>query len=263
MTPLEGVLLALAGLAAGVVNAVAGGGSLLSFPALLAVGYPSVAANVTNTVSLWPGYLSGALAYRADLRAQRSRVVALGITAALGGATGTVLLLVAPEAVFDAVVPFLVLVAVGLLAVQPRVAARVRRRAEDRATERAAAGRAARADHAGLALHASTFAAATYGGYFGGGLGVILLAVLGIFLPDDLSRLNGLKNALSLVVNTAALVGFGLFGPVAWAAVAVVGPASLVGGVGGSRLARRLPAMVLRRVVIVWGTAVAVRLLVA
>ena len=163
-------------------------------------------------------------------------------TAALGGATGTVLLLVAPEAVFDAVVPFLVLVAVGLLAVQPRVAARVRRRAEDRATERAAAGRAARADHAGLALHASTFAAATYGGYFGGGLGVILLAVLGIFLPDDLSRLNGLKNALSLVVNTAALVGFGLFGPVAWAAVAVVGPASLVGGIGGSRLARRLPA---------------------
>ena len=113
-----------------------------------------------------------------------------------------------------------------------------------------------------MGLHASTFAAATYGGYFGGGLGVILLAVLGIFLADDLTRLNGLKNALSLVINTVALVGFGLFGPVAWAAVAVIGPASLAGGALGSRLARRLSATVLRRVVVVWGTAVAIRLLV-
>jgi uncharacterized membrane protein YfcA len=253
VTPLEGALLALAGLAAGIVNAVAGGGSLLSFPALLAAGYPAVDANVTNTVSLWPGYLSGGLAYRDDLRAQRDRVVALAVTGALGGAAGTVLLLVAPSEVFEAIVPYLVLVAVGLLAAQPRIAARVRRR-RDRP--------AARPDHHGLPLHVSTFAAATYGGYFGGGLGVILLAVLGIFLPDDLARLNGLKNALSLVINTVALVGFALFGPVAWAAVAVVGPASLAGGAVGSRLARRLSATVLRRVVVVWGTAVAIRLLV-
>jgi hypothetical protein len=262
VTPLEGVLLALAGLAAGVVNAVAGGGSLVSFPTLLAVGYPTVDANVTNTVSLWPGYLSGALSYRDDLRTQRSRAVALGITGALGGAAGTVLLLVAPASVFDALVPFLVLVAVGLLAVQPRIATWVRRRGDLRAARRVAAGRSTRPEHAGAALHLSTFAAATYGGYFGGGLGVILLAVLGIFLPDDLGRLNGLKNGLSLVVNTAALIGFGLFGPVAWAAVAVIGPASLAGGVAGSRLARRLSATVLRRVVIVWGTAVAIRLLI-
>jgi uncharacterized membrane protein YfcA len=258
VTPLEGVLLALAGLAAGVANAVAGGGSLLSFPALLAVGYPAVDANVTNTVSLWPGYLSGAAAYRPDLRAQRERLVALGVTSALGGAAGTVLLLVAPPGVFEAVVPFLVLVAVGLLAAQPRIAARVRRRA----AERASSGRSVRPDHAAAPLHATTFAAATYGGYFGGGLGVILLAVLGIFLPENLTRLNGLKNALSLVVNTVALVGFGLFGPVAWGAVAVVGPASLAGGMVGSRLARRVSATVLRRIVVVWGTAVAVRLFV-
>ncbi len=256
MTPLEGVLLALAGLAAGIVNAVAGGGSLLSFPALLAAGYPAVDANVTNTVSLWPGYLSGGLAYRDDLRAERDRVVALAVTAALGGAAGTVLLLVAPPGIFEAVVPYLVLVAVALLAAQPRIAAHVRRRSARNV------GGPARPDHLGVGLHASTFAAATYGGYFGGGLGVILLAVLGIFLPDDLTRLNGLKNALSLVINSVALVGFGLFGPVAWAAVAVVGPASLAGGALGSRLARRLSATVLRRVVVVWGTAVAIRLLV-
>jgi len=109
-------------------------------------------------------------------------------------------------------------------------------------------------------LHLATFGAATYGGYFGGGLGVILLAVLGIFLPDDLTRLNGLKNALSFVVNTVALVGFALFGPVAWGAVAVVGPASLVGGAAGSRVARRVSSVALRRVVVVWGTVVAVRL---
>ena len=257
MTPLEGVLLALAGLVAGTVNAVAGGGSLVSFPALLAAGYPAVDANVTNTVSLWPGYLSGGLAYRDDLRAQRDRVVALAVTAALGGAAGTVLLLVAPPGVFEAVVPFLVLVAVALLAVQPQVAARVRRRSE------LAEGGRTRPDHLGVGLHASTFAAATYGGYFGGGLGVILMAVLAIFLPEDLTRLNGVKNALSLVVNTVALVGFGLFGPVAWVAVAVVGPASLAGGVLGGRLARRVSATVLRRVVVVWGTAVALRLLLA
>jgi uncharacterized membrane protein YfcA len=257
VTPLEGVLLALAGLVAGTVNAVAGGGSLVSFPALLAAGYPAVDANVTNTVSLWPGYLSGGLAYRDDLRAQRDRVVALAVTAALGGAAGTVLLLVAPPGVFEAVVPFLVLVAVALLAVQPQVAARVRRRSE------LAEGGRTRPDHLGVGLHASTFAAATYGGYFGGGLGVILLAVLAIFLPEDLTRLNGVKNALSLVVNTVALVGFGLFGPVAWVAVAVVGPASLAGGVLGGRLARRVSATVLRRVVVVWGTAVALRLLLA
>lgn len=251
MTPLEGLLLAVAGLAAGFANAVAGGGSLLSFPALLATGHGAVAANVTNTVSLWPGYLSGAATYRHDLRDQGERVAVLAATGAAGGAVGTVLLLVAPPGVFDAVVPWLVLVAVALLAAQPRVAAAVRRRADTRD----------RAPHASVRLHLATFAAATYGGYFGGGLGVILLAVLGIFLPDDLTRLNGLKNALSLVVNTVALVGFALFGPVAWGAVAVVGPASLVGGVTGGRVARRVSAVALRRIVIVWGTVVALRLL--
>jgi uncharacterized protein len=250
VTPLEGLLLALAGLAAGFANAVAGGGSLISFPTLLATGYPAVTANVTNTVALWPGYLSGVAAYRDDLRDQRDRVVALAATGAIGGAVGTVLLLVAPPDVFEAIVPWLVLVAVALLAVQPRVAAVVRRRAADRD----------RAPHASVRLHLATFGAATYGGYFGGGLGVILLAVLGIFLPDDLTRLNGLKNALSFVVNTVALVGFALFGPVAWGAVAVVGPASLVGGAAGSRVARRVSSVALRRVVVVWGTVVAVRL---
>ena len=191
---------------------------------------------MTNTVSLWPGYLSGGLAYRDDLRAERDRVVALAVTAALGGAAGTVLLLVAPPGIFEAVVPYLVLVAVALLAAQPRVSARP-----------CAVGARRGPPAPGPTTSAcdctpATFAAATYGGYFGGGLGVILLAVLGIFLADDLTRLNGLKNALSLVVNSVALVGFGLFGPVAWAAVAVVGPPAWPGARPAAGLARRLSA---------------------
>jgi hypothetical protein len=253
VTPIEAALLALAGLGAGVANAVAGGGSLLSFPALLAVGHPAIDANVTNTVALCPGYLSGALGYRDDLRTDRERVSVLALTGAAGGAAGTVLLLVLPPGVFEAIVPWLVLLAVALLAAQPRVAAVVRRRG---------GGARHRPPHAGLPLHATVFAACGYGGYFGAGLGVVLLAVLGIFLPDDLTRLNGLKNALALVANVVALVAFGLFGPVAWGAAAVVGPASLAGGALGSRVARRLPTPVLRRVVMVWGAAAAVRLLV-
>lgn len=251
MTALEGVLLAVAGLASGIANSVAGGGSLISFPALLWAGYPAVSANVTNSVSLWPGYLSSVGPYRDDLAAQRQRVIPLAITGSLGGLVGTVLLLVAPADVFDAIVPYLVMVAVLLLAVQPRVAEIVRRRA-----------RTDRAEHHSVQLHVSLFLAATYGGYFGGGLGVILLAVLGIFLADDLSKLNGLKNALSLTINTIALIGFGIFGPVAWIAVAVMGPASMVGGVLGSRLAKRISARTLRWAVMAWGTAVAIRLLI-
>lgn len=245
MTFGQALLLALAGFTAGSINAVAGGGSLVSFPALVASGLPPLTANVTNTVAVWPGYFGSAAAYRVEVAAQRTRLVALGATAVVGGAAGSVILLTAPAAVFDAIVPALILLGCGLLAVQPRIAAIVARRAT-------AHGR-----HRVLGLHLATFFAAVYGAYFGGGLGVILLAVLGIFIDDHIQRLNGLKSALSLVVNTVALVAFVLFAPVAWVSVAVVAPASLAGGYVGAGFARRLGASALRWTVITFGVVVA------
>ena len=253
VTLLEGILLALTGVAAGIANTVAGGGSLLAFPVLIAVGYPAVAANVTTTLALWPGYLSGAASYRRELTEQRARLGGIAPFAIAGAATGTVLVLRAPPGVFSAVVPYLVLFAVVLLALQPRIAGRVQRR-------RAAAPRS-RPAHRAAPLRLVVFVAAAYGGYFGGGLGVILVAVFGIFLEATAQEVNGLKNAMSVVVNTTALVGFAAFGPVAWEAVAVVGPASLLGGVLGGRAARRLSGDALRRVVILFGLVAGVRLL--
>jgi uncharacterized protein len=245
--PGEVALLAGAGLLAGAVNAVAGGGSLISFPALLAVGYPSVPANVTNNVALLPGYLGGTLAYRAELAGQGPRARRLGATSAAGGLAGAVLLNVSPPGVFEAIVPFLILLSCALLLAQPAAA-----RAVERRGHRGRPG----------AVHASTFLAAVYGGYFGAGLGIMLLAVLGAFLPDDLQRLNALKGLLSLVISAVAVVYFALFGPVAWAAAAIMAVASLAGGQGGVRVARRLSATALRWVVVVFGTAVAIVLLV-
>jgi len=249
VTGADAALIAVAGFVAGGINAVAGGGSLIAFPALVASGLPTLDANVTNTTALWPGYLGSVLAYRVELAEQRHRVRALGVTAALGGVVGSVALLAAPDAVFDAVVPFLVLLGSLLLLAQPRVAAYVQ-------------ARAATARRDAVQLHASVFAAAIYGAYFGGGLGVIVLAVLGMFLADDLQRLNGLKTSMSLIINTVALVAFGLFGPVHWLSVAIVAPASLLGGYAGGRTARRLSSDSLRRVVVVFGVVVAVWLFV-
>jgi uncharacterized protein len=240
-------LLAAAGFGAGAVNAVAGGGSLISFPALLAAGYPSIAANVTNSVALLPGYLGGSLAYRRELAEQGGRIRALAATSALGAAAGAALLLVSPAGLFEAIVPWLILAACLLLALQPRAAAVARRHR----------------GHPGsrVALHATLFAAALYGGYFGAGLGIVLLALLGVLLPDELQRLNALKGVLSLLVAAVSAAGFALFGPIAWDAALIVGGACLLGGVAGVRVARRLPAPVLRGVVIVFGCAVAIALL--
>ena len=239
-------LLAAAGLGAGAVNAVAGGGSLVSFPALLAAGYPSITANVTNSIAVLPGYVGGTLAYRRELGGQAARIRALALTSALGAATGAALLLVSPASVFEAIVPWLILAACGLLAVQPRVAA-------------AAQGPRARSP---LALHAAVLAASVYGGYFGAGLGIMLLAILGVFVDDELQRLNALKGVLSLLVAVVTAVGFALFGPVAWDAAAIVGVTCLAGGVLGVSVARRLSARVLRGVVIAYGVSVAIVLLV-
>ncbi len=248
MDPGTIVLLGGAGFGAGAVNAVAGGGSLISFPALLAAGYPSVTANVTNSVAVLPGYVGGSLSYRRELAGQGERIRALTPTSILGTVAGAALLLTSPASVFDAVVPWLILAACALLALQPRAAAIAQRHRDGRRST--------------LALHGGLFLAAVYGGYFGAGLGIMLLALLGVLLPDDLQRLNALKGVLSLVVALAAAVAFALFGPVAWDAALVIGVASLAGGAAGVRVARRLPAPVLRGLVVTYGVVVAVVLLV-
>jgi len=249
VSAVEVLLLVGAGLAAGSVNAVAGGGSLVSFPLLIALGLPPLTANVTNSVAIWPGYVGTTYGYRRELAPQRRRLLGLAPAAVLGASVGCVLLLVTSPEAFERVVPFLVVLGSLLLALQGPVTERVRRWP--------GAGDGARSP----LLHVSLVLAAAYGAYFGGGLGVVLLACLGLFVADDLQRLNGLKTALSLVINAVALIAFSLFGPVDWGAVAVVAPAALLGGYLGARYARRLDPARLRGVVVVFGVVVGVALL--
>jgi uncharacterized membrane protein YfcA len=243
---LDHALVLVAAFGAGAVNAVAGGGSLLTFPTLLAVGIDPVPASITNTLGLMPGYLGGTHAYRAELADQRHRVRILVVPAALGAVAGALLLLVSPEAVFEAVVPYLVLLAAVMLALQPRVARWIARRPP-------------RAAELPPALLVVTFVGGVYGAYFGGALGVILLAALGAVLADDLQRVNALKSALSVVINGVAVAIF-VFSPhVQWATVIVMGVGSLLGGRLGAGFARRLGATQLRRVVVTFAfTAAAV-----
>jgi uncharacterized membrane protein YfcA len=273
LEPAQLLLLAAAALLAGAVNAVAGGGSLLSFPALLAVGYPAITANVTNSVALTPGYFGGTLGYRRELAGQRRRILALGATSAVGAVVGAVLLLVSSPELFERIVPFLIFLACGLLALQTRLARLVRlvraRRAGDGDQEPGdpepgdPAARPATADRHTGPLFATQFLAAMYGAYFGAGVGIMMLAILGIFLTDSLQRLNALKGLLSFLISVVAAVWFALFAEVSWVAVAVMAVASLLGGQLGVVLARRLNDQVLRWLVIAFGVAVGLRLLLA
>lgn len=244
----ELVLVGLAAVAAGAVNALAGGGTLITFPMLIAVGIPAVAANVTNTVALCPGYLGATLAQSNDLRGQRGRMLWFLPAGALGGLLGGLLLLNTGERAFRALVPFLILLASGLLALQDPLRAWVGRRSGQVAPT--AAAERWGAVPAGLA--------AVYGGYFGAGLSVIVLAALGLTLDDTLTRLNALKQAISLSVNVAAALFFLFSGHIVWVAAGVMAVGALAGGVLGGRLAGRISATALRRVVVVIGVVVAV-----
>src|SRR4051794_15700001 len=248
MTPLEGVAVVAAGFWAGAINTIVGSGSLLTFPTLLAVGYDAVTANVSNTLGLVPGSVSGAVGYRRELKGQRRRVLILLPAAILGGLAGGILLLAAPGAFRD-VVPFLILIAVVLVLIQPRITRR-----------RLAAGRVQH--HPGPVLQIGTFLTAVYGGYFGAAQGVILLALLGLTLDDDLQRLNGVKNVIAAVVNGVAAAYFALTTDVAWVVVLILVVSSIVGGQLGAHWGRRIPAQVLRVLIAVVGTTVAVVLLV-
>jgi uncharacterized protein len=252
------VLLAVAAFAAGGINAVAGGGSLISFPALLLAGYPALTANVTNSVALLPGYAGGSVGYRRELRGQRRRVEVLGALSIGGAVLGAFLLLAGPASVFQHLVPWLIIGACALLVAQPWIA----RRVATRQAQHAAHGTGSRRlGEVGPALVGAQIVSAVYGAYFGAGLGVIMLAVLGIFLDDTLQRINALNGFLSLIISVVAVIYFIAFASVAWLPVAIMAPISYVGGLVGVAVARRLPDRVLRVAVVLFGMAVAVRLL--
>ena len=239
----------LAADAAGAVNALAGGGTLITFPVMTAIGVPAIRANATNTVSLCPGYVGGTYAQRKDLdglvRGLRPQLIA----AALGGLAGSILLIVTSEAVFRQIVPFLILTACALLGFQDRLRAWL-------------FARSAQSQSAGSRSHTvlevgATALAAVYGGYFGAGLGIMLIAVLGLFSELPFTRLNAVKQLLSLVVNVCAASFLVFSGKIEWTLVAVMAPASLIGGHFGGRLAGVLPPKRLRACVIVFGVVVA------
>jgi uncharacterized membrane protein YfcA len=242
------VLVAFAAIAAGAVNALAGGGTLITFPMLVAVGVPAVAANVTNTVALCPGYLGATLAQSNDLHGQKRRLWLVLPAAIIGGIIGGVLLLNTGERVFRALVPFLILLASGLLAVQDPLRAWVIRRSEQ-------TGSTTMSEHWAIL---PVGLAAIYGGYFGAGLSVIVLAVLGLTLDDSLTRLNALKQAIAFSVNIAAALFFLFSGQVVWSAVLVMAVGALLGGALGGRLAGRIKPATLRWIVVVVGVVVAV-----
>jgi uncharacterized membrane protein YfcA len=260
VNPADAALVAGAGLLAGAVNAVAGGGTLISFPALLAAGLPAVSANTTSSMGLLAGYVGGSVGYRRELTGQGPRIRALAVVSVLGGILGAVLLLVTPEDAFRSLVPYLVLLSCALLAAQPRLSAYVKRRRE-RAGPPDADAEVPRHDISPLVL-VGVGLASVYGSYFGAGLGVLLLAVLGVLLQDGLQRLNALKGLLSLMVNLVGVLIFAVTGTVDWAFAAILAVSALAGGYFGVGIARRIPAPALRAAVVVFGTVVAVVLLV-
>jgi len=244
----EILLLTLAGVVAGAVNAIAGGGSLIVFPALLAAGLAPLAANVTNSIAQWPSYLGASVGQRSDLHGQGRRLRLVLPAAALGGLVGALLLLVLPSLVFDAVVPILIFGASALMAASPQI---------KRWTGHQRPGDGDRTPY----LLGAVFLAAVYGGYFSGALGVILVALLSVTANDTLRRSNATKAVLSLAVASVTIVVFAIGAPVNWTYVLVIAPATLVGGFLGAKIAQRLNESVLRWSVVVLGVAVGTYLL--
>jgi uncharacterized membrane protein YfcA len=247
VTLLEAVAVFVAGIAAGTINTIVGSGTLVTFPTLLAVGYPPVLANVSNTVGLVPGSLSGALGYRHELRGQGSRLIRLGVASLLGGVAGALLLLSLPATAFDAIVPVLIGLGCVLVVVQPWVSRRVR-------------PRAASPSHGSVLVWFLVFLAGVYGGYFGAAQGVLLIAILGLGLSESLQRINAAKNILALLVNAVAAVVFIAVADVSWAAAGLVAAGSVIGGQLGATVGRRLPAPVLRGFVAIVGVVAIVML---
>ena len=257
----EGLAVLAAGIAAGAINAVVGSGTLVTFPVLLSLGYPPVVANVSNTVGLVPGSFSAAYAYRRELAGHGRLLTRLGVAAVLGGITGGVLLLVLPPGAFRAIVPALIILALVLVVVQPRLArALARRRPAPEGAGMASSG-GPEVRRAGPLLLAGVFGTGVYGGYFGAAQGVLLLGLLGVLLSTDLPWVNGVKNVLAGLVNGVAAVLFVAVGSVAWQPALLIAVGSVLGGLAGGRWGRRLPPMALRAMIVVVGLAALVNLL--
>jgi uncharacterized membrane protein YfcA len=244
----DGVIIVVAGMAAGTINTVVGSGSLITFPTLLALGYPPVLANVSNNIGLVPGAISGVHGYRRELTGQRGRIVRLAPMSAIGALSGALLLLVLPSAVFTRVVVVLIIVALVLVVLGPRLSRRLARPHEGRA-------------RVAPALMVLVGLAGVYGGYFGAAQGIILIALLGIFVLDDLQRLNATKNVLAMTVNVVAAFVFVLATDVDWAVVACIAAGSIVGGQIGATVGRRLDPRALRAVIVIVGLSALLRLL--
>jgi uncharacterized protein len=236
------VVVLLAGMAAGTINAVVGSGTLITFPILLAFGVPPVTANVSNTIGLVPGVASGVVGYRRELRGQRARSIRLGSASVAGGIVGAILLLWLPADAFSAIVPALILVGLLLVVLQPRISAWTAARHEG-----------ATGEFGPWWVWPAVLGTGVYGGYFGAAQGVILMGVLGIGIADGLQRLNGLKNVLAGLVNGVAGAIFVVVADVDWTVVALIAAGSIVGGQLGATVGRRLSAGVLRVVIVVVG----------
>ncbi|MCR1782889.1 sulfite exporter TauE/SafE family protein [Nocardioides carbamazepini] len=275
MTLLEIAAVLLAGVGAGMINAVVGSGTLITFPTLLAIGVPPVTANMSNSLGLVPGSIAGAFGYRRELVGQRGRLLRLLAFSSVGGVVGAVLLLVLPPGAFEAVVPVLILLGIVLVVLQPRLSRAVAARAERRGepvsdppdpSDENGAGAIERSWWVPLAV----LATGVYGGYFGAAQGVLLMGVLGIGVTDALQRLNGVKNVLVAVVNAIAGLVFvivaelGLFGAEArvdWLLVLLIALGAVCGGLLGAAVGRRLPPVALRAVIVVVGLVAVVTLI--
>lgn len=239
-------LLLAAGLGAGAVNAAAGGGSLITFPALVAVGLPPKLANVTNSIAVCPGYFASVAGSYKDLGEQTRTLVRLLPTIAVGTAAGCALLLVTPADAFGKVVPFLVLAAAGVLFFQDRIKSVVGHPADMGTRSRA------------VAMHGLVGIGCVYGGYFGAALGVMLVAILGLLVDATLRRITAMKNVISAVEGAVTVAFFALTTQVDWVAVALLAPATIVGGYAGARIARRIPQRILRGAIVAYAVVVAV-----
>jgi uncharacterized protein len=256
---LQALAIFAAGLAAGTINTVVGSGTLITFPTLLAFGYPPVLANVSNNVGLVPGVASGVHGYRAELAGQRKRIIRLGSASVCGGLVGAILLLVLPEGAFKAIVPVLIAVAVLLVIFQPRLAKWVA--ARQRSRTRAEVPESGALQTGGPVMWVLVFLSGVYGGYFGAAQGVLLLGIMGIAFTDSMQRINAVKNVLAGLVNGLAALVFIVATHVDWGAAGLIAAGAIIGGQVGARIGRRLPAWGLRVLIVCVGVAALAKLL--
>ena len=249
MSSLAALAIFAAAVAAGTINAVVGSGSLITFPTLLALGYPPVIANVSNNIGVIPGNITASFGYRAELTGQRDRLLRLGAASFAGALTGAIALLALPAGVFKLIVPVLIIAACVLVVLQPKLSAWVTGPNPDKS------------DRIGPVLIAGVYLTGVYGGYFGAAQGVLLVGLLGVFLTDNLQRINAGKNVLVTIVNAVAALIFVIFAHVAWLAVALIAVGSGIGGLIGAKIGRRLSPLGLRIIIVIIGVISAVKLI--